>query len=85
MKMPGMTMSPRPSMLKGALLLPASSTRGKSSLMGASRLVATDTMMGVANTKKQSAGREGSALLRPRPAGGAAARPHRRQTGLTAG
>lgn len=48
-----MTMSPSPSMAKlGAAALRAS--RGKSSLMGASKFLATLTMTGVQNTQKMS-------------------------------
>ncbi len=42
-KMPGMTMSPRPSMEKGVILLPSSRALGNSSLMGASNDLACNS------------------------------------------
>jgi hypothetical protein len=44
MKMPGMTMSPRPSMECASLVVSVANWRGKRSLMGASKDLATVTI-----------------------------------------
>ena len=68
--LPGMTMSPSPSMAKAGFPSGCRPPRGNSSLMGPSKFLATDTITGVQKTQKLRTG-VGARAGRGRAGGGA--------------